>query len=46
VQATGSFGAGFGFMGAALCVAAGCALGLAPAAARLRRDVPLALPEA
>ena len=46
VKATGSFGAGFGFMGAALCVAAGCALGLAPAAARLRRDVPLALPEA
>lgn len=39
VKETGSFSAGFGFMSAALCLAAVCALALAPAAARQRDPV-------
>jgi len=49
VKETGSFGSGFAFMGAALCIAAVCALALAPAAARQRESVAvgaMALPEA
>ncbi len=48
VKETGSFGSGFAFMGAALCIAAVCALGLAPAAARPRetRTVGRMIPEA
>lgn len=49
VKETGSFGAGFAFMGTALCIAAACALALAPAAARQRATLAVgtvALPEA
>ena len=49
VKESGSFGAGFAFMGAALCIAAACALGLVPAAKRQRGTLAvgvMAAPEA
>ena len=49
VKETGSFGAGFAFMGGALLAAAACALALAPAARRLHGTLTvgtMALPEA
>ncbi len=47
VKWTGSFGAGFAFMGGALCIGAGCALALAPAAREHQDRIgSVALPEA
>lgn len=48
VKETGSFGAGFAFMSITLCIAAACALGLAPRAAGGRETLAggVAVPEA